>query len=159
MYSTVYNTHTYIICTRPINNQWRNLFFLYTTSAATHIFYILYTYIPICDVGTTISYIRIYIVYNIMCVRVQCIDTKVVVIILHIHRPNRASPAALPIYYRCRSRLAVAINQRSVGRLLVEKKITTRQEAHRTDAAAAVSRKYIIILYFIFFSTEPPPPS
>jgi len=80
------------------------------------------------------------------------IGTKVVVIILHIRRPNRASPAALPIYYRCRSRLAVAINQRSVGRFLVEKKTTTRQdEAHRTDAAAAVSRKYIIILYFISF--------
>jgi len=62
--------------------------------------------------------------------------TKVVVIILHVmRRPSRlASPAALPIYYRCRSRLAVAINQPSVGR--GKKNHHTARGARATDAAA-----------------------
>lgn len=83
-----------------------------------------------------------------LCVYAMHIGTKVVVIILYIRRPNRASPAALPIYYRCRSRLAVAINQRSVGRFLLEKKITTRQEAHRTNAAATAVPSPVSTLYY-----------
>lgn len=102
-------------------------------------------------------YIRIYMYINmhaLLCMYAMHISTKVVVIILYIRRPNRASPAALPIYYRCRSRLAVAINQRSVGRFLLEKKNhhTTRgaQDQCRRNCCA-VSRKYIILLYIIFF--------
>jgi len=141
---TVYNTHThiYIICTRPINKQWRNLFFLYTTSAAPHIFYILY----LCCRYDYLVHSYLYRIYLYVCNAMYRYKSRRHYI-THTSSQQSVSCSVTDILP-----LPVTIGRSHQSTVSWKKKSPHDKRRTALMPLPLVSRKYIIIiLYFIFF--------